>query len=421
MAECHPVGFQWVMEAKERGAKVIHVDPRFSRTSAVADLHVPIRAGTDIAFLGGIVNYILENGREFRDYVVHYTNAATIVTEDFRDTEDLDGLFSGFDEENAKYDITSWQYEGTQVNAAAGNRDMAAQGEAHGRGSTAHRGRPTAIDPSLEDPRCIFQLLKKHYRRYTPELVERVCGIPRDLFFEVAEALCKNSGRERTSAFCYAVGWTQHTVGVQYIRTAAIIQLLLGNIGRPGGGILALRGHASIQGSTDVPTLYNILPGYIPMRHAHAKFGLQDFIQNTGDKNGYWGHLDSYIISMLKAYFGEHATKENEWLFKLLPRVDDDNSAYWTTMQMLDGKVKGYLVAGENPAVGNANSKAHRLALANLDWLVVRDLFEVETASFWYDAPEIETGELKTEEIGTEVFFLPASSHVEKDGSFTNT
>src|SRR5438067_9789250 len=179
MAECHPVGFQWVMEAKERGAKVIHVDPRFSRTSAVADLHVPIRAGTDIAFLGGIVNYILENGREFRDYVVHYTNAATIVTEDFRDTEDLDGLFSGFDEENAKYDITSWQYEGTQVNAAAGNRDMAAQGEAHGRGSTTHEGeRPDEIDPTLEHPRCVFQLLRKHYRRYTPEIVEQVCGIP---------------------------------------------------------------------------------------------------------------------------------------------------------------------------------------------------------------------------------------------------
>src|SRR5438270_16009 len=319
MAECHPVGFQWVMEAKERGAKVIHVDPRFSRTSAVADLHVPIRAGTDIAFLGGIVNYILENGREFREYVVHYTNAATIVNEDFRDTEDLDGLFSGFDSENATYDISTWSYEGAEVHAAAGNRDMAAQGEAHGRGSTSASGRPTETDPTLEHPRCVFQLLKKHYRRYTPELVEQVCGIPQDLFFEVAEALVENSGRERTSAFCYAVGWTQHTVGVQYIRTAAIIQLLLGNIGRPGGGILALRGHASIQGSTDVPTLYNILPGYIPMRHAHAKFGLQDFIQNTGDKNGYWGHMDAYLVSMLKAWWGANATSANEYCFDYLP------------------------------------------------------------------------------------------------------
>src|SRR4051812_26030910 len=185
MAECHPVGFQWVMEAKARGAKIIHVDPRFSRTSAVADVHVPIRAGTDIAFLGGIVNYILENGREFRDYVVHYTNAATIVNEDFRDTEDLDGLFSGWDEEKSKYDVSTWTYEGAWVNAAAGNRDMAAQGEAHGRGSTIQRGRPKELDPTLEHPRCVFQLLKKHYQRYTPELVEQVCGIPRHLFLEV--------------------------------------------------------------------------------------------------------------------------------------------------------------------------------------------------------------------------------------------
>ncbi|MBV8985205.1 MAG: molybdopterin-dependent oxidoreductase, partial [Acidimicrobiia bacterium] len=168
MAECHPVGFQWVMEAKERGAKIIHVDPRFSRTSAVADLHVPVRAGTDIAFLGGIVNYILQNGREFRDYVVHYTNAATIIGEEFRDTEDLDGLFSGFDEESAKYDVSTWSYEGADVNAAAGNRDMAAQGEAHGRGSTVERGRPKERDLSLEHPRCVFQLPKKHYSRYTP-------------------------------------------------------------------------------------------------------------------------------------------------------------------------------------------------------------------------------------------------------------
>src|SRR5437879_7259263 len=227
MAECHPVGFQWVIEAKRRGAKVIHVDPRFTRTSALADLHVPIRAGSDIAFLGGLVNHILERGREFREYVVRYTNAATILRDDFRDTEDLDGLFSGFEPETARYDPHTWQYEGM------------------------------ARDETLEHPRCVFQVLKRHFARYTPEVVEDVCGVPRDLFLEVAEALCANSGPDRTSAFCYAVGWTQHTVGVQYIRTAAIIQLLLGNIGRPGGGILALRGHATIQGSTDVPTLHN--------------------------------------------------------------------------------------------------------------------------------------------------------------------
>jgi formate dehydrogenase major subunit len=421
MAECHPVGFQWVMEAKARGAKVIHVDPRFSRTSAVADLHVPIRAGSDIAFLGGIVNFILENGREFREYVVRYTNAATIIDEDFRDTEDLDGLFSGWDADEGKYDITSWQYEGTEVNAAAGHRDMAAQGEAHGRGSALQRDRPSEKDETLEHPRCVFQLLKKHYRRYTPEMVEQICGIPQDLFLEVAEALCDNSGRERTSAFCYAVGWTQHTVGVQYIRTAAIIQLLLGNIGRPGGGILALRGHASIQGSTDVPTLYNILPGYMPMRHAHSHFELQDYISNMGDKNGYWGHFDAYLISLLKAWWGDNATAANEYCFDYLPRLTGDHSAYITTLGMIDGWVRGYFLIGENPAVGNSHGKLHRLALANLDWLVVRDFVEIESASFWYDSPEIETGELRTTDIGTEVFFMPAAAHTEKDGSFTNT
>jgi formate dehydrogenase major subunit len=235
MAENHPVGFQWPVEAKLRGARLFHVDPRFTRTSALCDRYVPVRAGTDIAFLGGLVNHVLEHGREFREYVVAYTNAAAILPEDFRDTEDLDGLFSGWDAETGAYDRSTWEL-------AADERDE-----------------------TLEHPRCVFQVLKRHFARYTPEAVEDVCGTPRELFLEVAEALCENSGRERTSAFVYSVGWTQHTVGVQYIRTAAILQLLLGNVGRPGGGIMALRGHASIQGSTDIPTLYNLLPGYIPM------------------------------------------------------------------------------------------------------------------------------------------------------------
>src|SRR5204862_3014162 len=240
-------------------------------------------------------------------------------------------------------------------------------------------------------------------------------------FLEVAEALVQNSGRERTGAFCYAVGWTQHTVGVQYIRTAAIIQQLLGNIGRPGGGILALRGHASIQGSTDIPTLYNILPGYLPMPHTERYGDLDSYVQESTSPTGWWGHFKAYFVSLMKAYFGENATEDNDYLFASLPRVDDDNSVYWTVRQMLAGKVKGYIIAGENPAVGNANGRAHRLGLAKLDWLVVRDVVEIESASFWYDSPEIESGELKTDEIGTEVFFLPAATHTEKDGSFTNT
>ncbi len=271
MAENHPVGFQWVVEAKKRGARIIHVDPRFTRTSALADHFVALRAGSDIAFLGAIVRYILEEDRAFKEYVVRYTNAATIVSEDFRDTEELDGLFSGWDPETGTYDPQSWQYEDMEVAAASGQRELGAPtGQAaHGaHGGALEEGEAPHEDPRLQHPRCVYQLLRRHFARYTPELVEETCGVSRADFLAVCEALCENSGRERTSALCYAVGWTQHTVGVQYIRTAAIIQLLLGNIGRPGGGILALRGHASIQGSTDIPTLYDILPGYLPMPSA---------------------------------------------------------------------------------------------------------------------------------------------------------
>ena len=228
-------------------------------------------------------------------------------------------------------------------------------------------------------------------------------------------------GRERTSAFAYAVGWTQHTVGVQYIRTAAIIQLLLGNIGRPGGGILALRGHASIQGSTDIPTLYNILPGYIPMPHSHAHQDLDTFLELNRAPSGFWGNMDTYTVSLLKAWWGAHATAENDFCFDYLPRITGDHSAYQSVLDMLDHKVKGYIVVGQNPAVGSANSGLHRKALAELEWLVVRDTVETETAAFWHDSPEVRRGELRTADIGTEVFFLPAAAHTEKDGSFTNT
>jgi formate dehydrogenase major subunit len=424
MAEAHPVGFQWVVEARERGAKVIHVDPRFTRTSALADLHVPIRAGSDIAFLGGVVNYILQNEREFREYVQAYTNARTIISDDFRDTEDLDGIFSGLDREANKYERDSWQYKGMDVGASAGEREYGeAEGEqAHGaHGGELEHGEPPREDETLEDPRCVFQLLKKHYARYTPEMVERICGVPKEQFLEVAEALCENSGRERTSAFCYAVGWTQHTVGVQYIRTAAIVQLLLGNIGRPGGGIMALRGHASIQGSTDIPTLYNILPGYLPMPHAHEETGLDLYVDRNAPPTGFWGNTRSYMVSLLKAWWGPAAQCENDFCFDYLPRIDADHSHYRTVADMEDNKLEGYFVMGENPAVGSANSKLQRLALAKLKWLVVRDFSEIETSNFWLDGPEIETGELVTEEIGTEVFLMPAAAHTEKDGSFTNT
>src|SRR4051794_39334219 len=418
-AENHPVGFQWVMEARERGAKVIHIDPRFTRTSAMATKWVGIRAGSDIAFLGGIVNYILQNDLWFDEYVKHYTNAPVIIDETYVDAEDLDGLFSGWDPETGKYDQTTWSYEGMETHGAAGEREEGFTPKGHQAGHGAQggglkAGEPPSEDPELSHPRCVFQLLKRHYQRYTPEFVSDTCGVSVEDFLYVCEALTQNSGRERTSAFAYSVGWTQHTVGVQYIRGAAIIQQLLGNMGRPGGGIVALRGHASIQGSTDIPTLYDTLPGDVPMPHAEKYDGFEDFANRNIAPTGWWGKFRNYWVSLLVAYFGPHASEDNDWLFEKLPRIDKDNSAYWTLEQMLNDKVKGYILAGENPAVGNANAKAHRLGFAKLDWLVVRDIVEVESASWWYDSPEIETGELKTEEIATEVFFLPAAAHTEK-------
>ncbi len=443
MAECHPVGFQWVMEAKRRGATIIHVDPRFTRTSAVADLHLPIRAGTDIAFLGGLVHYVLTHELDFREYVVNYTNAAAIIDEAFEDTEDLDGLFSGYDAQRQQYDPSSWQYAGAPQAPAAGQRDPAqaagpapedrdpdggAHGDEHGaaQSESAGSGGPSVggkaeRDETLQHPRCVYQILKRHFARYTPEMVERVCGISPEQFDQVARALTQNSGRERTTAFCYAVGWTHHTTGVQNIRTASILQLLLGNIGRPGGGILALRGHASIQGSTDIPTLFNILPGYIPMPHARQHRSLDEFVANDAGKTGFWGNMRAYTVSLLKAWYGEHASAENDFCFDYLPRLTGHHGTYDTVVNQIEGRSKGYFVVGENPAVGSANGKMQRLGMANLDWLVVRDMAMIETATFWKDGPEIATGELVTEDIGTEIFFLPAASHVEKAGTFTNT
>jgi formate dehydrogenase major subunit len=433
MAEAHPVGFQWVMEAKRRGATIIHVDPRFTRTSAVSDIHVPIRAGSDIAFLGGLVNHILENDLYFREYVVAYTNAATIVGEKFEDTEDLDGLFSGFDAESGQYDPTSWRYEEGEDSDETDESDEAGEGgsrskaaheaarsESHGSGGAPVNWKGFR-DETLEHERCVFQILKRHFARYTPEMVQETTGIAPEDFFKVANALTSNSGRERTSAICYAVGWTHHSVGAQIIRTAAILQSLLGNIGRPGGGIMALRGHASIQGSTDIPTLFNILPGYLPMPQAAMHQSLDEWVSADEGKAGFWGNMRSYAVSILKSYFGDTATADNDFCFDYLPRLTGDHSTYSTVKAQIEGRCKGYFLVGENPAVGSANGKMQRLGMANLDWLVVRDLQMIESATFWKDGPEIETGELVTEDIGTEIFFLPAATHVEKAGSFTQT
>ena len=423
MAECHPVGFQWVMDAKARGAKVIHVDPRFTRTSAVADMHVPLRAGSDIVFLGGIINYVLANEKYFRDYVIAYTNAATILTEDYADTEDLDGVFAGLDVEGHRYDLSAWSYQGAMVRAAAGARGAPYSqdpGRTDGGASPGTTGAPQVAE-SLEHPRCVFQVLKRHFARYTPEVVEQACGVPPETFATVCELLTSNSGRDRTTSFVYSVGWTQHTVGVQYIRTAAILQALLGNMGRPGGGILALRGHASIQGSTDIPTLFDLLPGYLPMPKASTHPDLDRYLGDITMTKGFWANSRAYMVSLLKAWWGDAATPENDFCYDYLPRLTGDHSTYTTVTEQLNGTCRGYFLMGQNPAVGSANARMQRLGMANLDWLVVRDMTMIESATWWQDGPEIETGEMRTEDIRTEVFFLPAAAHTEKSGSFTNT
>ncbi len=437
MAECHPVGFQWVMAAKARGATVIHIDPRFTRTSAVADLHVPLRAGSDIAFLGGVVNYILQNEKYFHEYVLAYTNAATILREDFRDVEDLSGVFSGYDPESGTYDTRSWEYEGVMEPPAAGSREHLEAADRESKAARRPRMAGQAMgghgarlahaivqrDETLRNPRCVFQVLKRHFARYTPELVAQTCGVPPEVFVKVCEAVTANSGRDRTTAWVYSVGWTQHSVGVQYIRTAAIIQLLLGNIGRPGGGIMALRGHASIQGSTDIPTLFDLLPGYLPMPKVGGHDDIDGYMDaiSSPDQKGFWTEARAYLVSLLKSYWGDAANEANDYCFHYLPRLTGDHGTYQTVMNMLDDKVEGYFLIGQNPAVGSAHGKMQRQAMAHLKWLVVRDLNVIDSATFWKDSPEIETGELVTTDIGTEVFFLPAASHVEKDGSFTQT
>src|SRR6266568_2561296 len=402
MAEAHPVAFANVVKAKELGAKVMHIDPHYSRTSALANLYVATRAGSDIVFLGAIIRHLLETRSYFHEYVVNYTNAATVIREDYCDTEDLDGLFSGFDPAYETYaDQTSWDYE----------RD------AEGRALT---------DPTLQHPRCIFQIMRRHFARYTPEMVEEVCGVSREQWMQVTQTLIENSGRERTSAICYAVGWTQQSKGVQIIRAAAMIQLLLGNIGRPGGGIMALRGHASIQGSTDVPTLYDLLAGYMqqPSAMLPAKPRTENLANATteGEKRGWWANFPAYIRSLLQAWYGDAANEEEgNCCYRWIPKITGDHSHLTTSYAMLDGKVKGYFLFGQNPAAGSTNSRMQREALKQLDWMVVRDLYEVESAAFWYRGPEPHPNQVDPTTIKTEIFLLPAAASTEKEGSFTNT
>jgi len=423
-AECHPVAFRFVMEAKERGAKIVHVDPRFTRTSAMADVYAPIRSGSDIVFLGALIHWVLSNDRYFKEYVDSFTNASYIVNEAFVDTEDLDGLFSGFND-NADpsthghdrgsqglmgsdehvstpgtYDPESWKFEMEDVPRFDGD-------------GTAQRAKR---DETYAHPRCVLNILRRHFARYTVDLVEEVCGTPRESFETIANLIADNSGRERTTAFAYAVGWTQHTVGVQYIRAAAILQTLFGNMGRPGGGIMALRGHANIQGATDIPTLYDLLPGYLPMPSAlRDEQTLDVYLKTITIEGGGWSNARAFFISLLKAYYGDAATAENDYGFEYLPQIVGDHSALPTQIAMKDGRVEGYFVIGMNPAASGLNSELARAAMERLKWMVVMDSYDTETSAFWRREGADPT------KIGTEMFFLPTATVLEKDGTMVNT
>jgi formate dehydrogenase major subunit len=421
MAEAHPIAFRFVMQAKERGATIIHADPRFTRTSALADIYAPVRAGSDIAFVGGLIHYVLEHDLWFKEYALNYTNLSTIVDEEFQDTSELDGHFSGWDADAHTYRTQTWQYRGEPMPSPLAEHYVntgTASSEVNKRESQG----PPPRDPTLAHPHCIYQILRRHFAAYTPEMVERVTGCPKETFLRVAEALTRNSGRERTTAWCYAVGWTHHTTGVQMIRAAAILQLLLGNVGRPGGGILALRGHSSIQGSTDIPTLYNLLPGYLPQPNAtqpHTSF--QEYVANEGAGTGWWHNFPKYAVSLLRAWYGAEASQVNGWRYDWLPKIVGDHSQQPMMLAIRDGTIRGLLLMGQNPVIGGHNTHLIRMALPNLEWMVVREIFENETASYCYKSPEVERGQLRPADIKTEIFLLPGALPGEKEGTFTNT
>jgi formate dehydrogenase major subunit len=439
-AENHPCGFKWAIEAKRnRNAKMIVVDPRFTRTAATSDLFLQIRAGADIALLGGIVSYAIENNRIAKDYLVNYTNAAFIVKEGFKLPED--GLYSGFDPATKTYDRSTWNYEdgndaGGVVPVAHAATDNAAKsaGTTLGKAATTPAPLPplppkVAYDLTLQHPRCVFQLLKQQYSRYTPEMVERVTGIQKDQFLKAADlftSVRKDGDLKKVATIMYAVGWTQHSFGTQIIRTAAILQLLLGNVGRAGGGVNALRGHSNIQGATDMGGVFDSLPGYLKVP-SPADTDLAAWLKRitpTASKPAPWESFNYYsntpkfAISYLKAQFGEAATKENDFAFNYMPKVDRNYS--WTQIwdNMYRGSVKGMLAFGMNGVAIGPDSQKNIDALKKADFLVVGEIYSDETSEFW-KSPGITPEEMKT--INTTVYRLACAGFAEKDGSMTNS
>ena len=410
-AENHPCGFKWFMEAKRtRGAKLVVCDPRFTRTAAVADFYSPIRPGTDVAYLLGIIRYSIETGRFHEDYVKLHTNASYLVSDKYGFD---DGLFTGFDESSGTYDKAQWAYE--------------ADAKSHGYG----------VDETLQNPRCVFQLLKKHVDRYTPEIVEKICGTPKATFLKVAEMVTSTGNAQRVGTVTYALGWTQHSTGVQMIRAAAMLQLLLGNVGRPGGGVNAFRGHSNIQGATDIAGTFEILPGYLKTPSSKLQT-LADYLKDatpttlngaTWPSMNYWTNYPKFMVSLLKAQYGDKATKENDWGYAWLPKIDGNHSWMYIFDDMYRGSStraggkepgpEGLITFGMNPVGIGPNVPKMIGALSKLRWLVVVDNYEIETATFW-KAPK-EYGTADASKIPTEVYQLPASGFAEKDGTFINS
>ncbi len=462
-AENHPCGFKWVVEARRnRNAKLVVVDPRFQRTASQADQFCQIRAGTDVAFLGGLLNYAIQNNRFAKEYVTNYTNAAFIVKKGFKLPED--GLFSGYDPAAMKYDVSSWNYEeggnvtGTAAAAiAAGDgpatSDSAAQaapkpaalatGQGHTAGGPAGaKGTPgaapappslppnTAYDLSLEHPRCVFQLMKKQFSRYTPEMVSSITGIPAKKLtdaYDLLTSIRKDGDTKKVGTIIYSVGWTQHSNGSQMIRTAAMYQLLMGNVGRAGGGVNALRGHSNIQGATDMAGIFDILPGYLKLPTA-ADADFAAYLKRTTptsskpkewDSFNYWSNTPKFAVSLMKALYGDAAKKENQWCFDWLPRIGDRRFS-WTDQwdAMYQGKIKGLMAFGMNGVAIGPNSQKNINALKKAEWLVVCEIYPEETAEFWA-SPGITDDDKKN--IKTEVYRLPGAGFAEKDGTFVNS
>lgn len=396
-AEAHPVGFKWVIEAKiNNGAKVIVVDPRFNRSASVADMYAPIRAGSDVAFLLGMINYLLQHDKIHHDYVKAYTNASLIVNEGYQFDE---GLFSGFDATTKQYAKGTWHYEFDQA------------GHAH-------------QDLTLSHPRCVFNLLKTHVSRYTPEMVSKICGTPEEDFLQICEIMASTSVSNRTATFLYALGWTHHTSGAQIIRCSGMIQLLLGNIGMVGGGVNALRGHSNIQGYTDLGLLSLRLPGYLNLP-SDKQQTMEQYLagctptEQLPDQVNYYKNTPKFFVSLMKSLYGDHATRENNWGYDWLPKWDQSYDMLAFFDRMYDGKVNGYIAQGFNPLAAMPDVNKIRTSLAKLKFLVVIDPLQTETSTFWRNHGEF--NDVDPSKIQTEIFRLPSSCFAEENGAIVNS